>query len=84
MQPGSVWIRSSAGVNVTDRGFIESDLGIWLRQHGQNLWDENGEIGFEAELMAELVGRDVQTLAFARSRAGVEALQNVRRTPARL
>ncbi|WP_277452848.1 DEAD/DEAH box helicase [Janibacter sp. DB-40] len=27
-----------------------------------------------AELMAELVGRDVQTLAFARSRAGVEAL----------
>ncbi|WP_338748641.1 DEAD/DEAH box helicase [Janibacter alittae] len=27
-----------------------------------------------AELMAQLVGRDVQTLAFARSRAGVEAL----------
>lgn len=27
-----------------------------------------------AELMADLVGRDVQTLAFARSRAGVEAL----------
>ncbi|MGC0143667.1 MULTISPECIES: ABC transporter substrate-binding protein [unclassified Pseudactinotalea] len=34
-------------------GFIEPDLAIWLRQHGQNLWNEDGEIGFDAELMAE-------------------------------
>lgn len=34
-------------------GFIEPDLAIWLRQHGQNLWNEAGEIGFDAELMAE-------------------------------
>lgn len=34
-------------------GVIESDLAIWLRQHGQNLWNEDGEIGFDAELMAD-------------------------------
>lgn len=36
-----------------DFGFIEGGLNIWLRQHGQSLWDENGEIGFEPQLLAE-------------------------------
>ncbi|WNB86706.1 extracellular solute-binding protein [Cellulomonas sp. ATA003] len=44
-------------------GFIESDLGIWLRQHGQNLWDENGEIGFEPELLAEFWERSLALIA---------------------
>ena len=34
-------------------GFIEPDLSIWARQHGQSLWTADGEIGFTAELMAE-------------------------------
>jgi len=34
-------------------GFIEPDLSIWARQHGQSLWNADGEIGFTAELMAE-------------------------------
>lgn len=45
---------SDAGVYGTQEfGFIEPDLSIWLRQHGQNLWNEDGEIGFDAELMAQ-------------------------------
>lgn len=36
-----------------DFGFLDSDLQIWLRQHGQNLWDESGNIGFDAQLMAD-------------------------------
>lgn len=37
-----------------DFGIAESvDLVVWARQHGQDLWDENGEIGFEPEVMAE-------------------------------
>jgi len=36
-----------------DFGFLDSDLQIWLRQHGQSLWDDDGSIGFDAELMAD-------------------------------
>lgn len=37
-----------------DFGFIEAPLNVWLRQHGQSLWSEDGTIGFEPELLAEL------------------------------
>lgn len=37
-----------------DFGISESvEMVVWARQHGQDLWDENGEIGFDAEVMAE-------------------------------
>lgn len=45
-----------------DFGFIEPDLSIWTRQHGQNLWNEDGEIGFEAEVMAELWQRSLDLI----------------------
>ncbi|WP_022872771.1 ABC transporter substrate-binding protein [Nesterenkonia alba] len=35
-------------------GFIEGPLNVWLRQNGQNMWTEDGEIGFDEELLAEL------------------------------
>lgn len=36
-----------------DFGISESvELTVWARQHGQDLWDASGEIGFDAETMA--------------------------------
>lgn len=45
-----------------DFGFIEPDLSIWARQHGQNLWNEEGEIGFEPEIAAELWQRSLDLI----------------------
>ncbi len=49
----------SDGYGAQDFGFIEPDLSVWARQRGQNLWDENGEIGFDAQTMAELWERSL-------------------------
>src|SRR5699024_12874376 len=36
-----------------DFGFIPVQLRVWLRQHGASMWTEEGEVGFEPELLAE-------------------------------
>lgn len=45
-----------------DFGFIEPDLSIWARQHGQNLWNEDGEIGVDAETIAALWERSLSLI----------------------
>ncbi|WP_324649395.1 ABC transporter substrate-binding protein [Georgenia sp. H159] len=51
--PEGVW-------GAQDFGITESvDMTIWARQHGQDLWDENGEIGFEPETMAAMWERSL-------------------------
>ncbi|MGC0249467.1 ABC transporter substrate-binding protein [Pseudactinotalea sp. Z1748] len=76
----AVSANSEAGVYGTQEfGFIESDLQIWLRQHGQELWDENGDIGFDAELMAE---RWQMSLDLIESGAAPPATESVERSAA--
>lgn len=47
---------------VQDFGFIEGDLTVWARQHGQDLWTEDGEVGIDAETMAELWERSLRLI----------------------
>ncbi|WP_413451975.1 extracellular solute-binding protein [Georgenia phoenicis] len=58
-----------------DFGFIEPDLSIWARQHGQELWDEDGEIGFEPELMAELWGKSIDLIEAGGAPSASEGLE---------
>lgn len=47
-----------------DFGISESvELTVWARQHGQDMWDADGEIGFDAETMAARWQRTLDLMA---------------------
>lgn len=66
---------NTEGYGAQDYGFIEPDLSIWARQHGQALWDENGEIAVDAELIAELWERSLQIIEDGGAPPASEALE---------
>ncbi|WNB86609.1 sugar ABC transporter substrate-binding protein [Cellulomonas sp. ATA003] len=58
----------------SDYTYNETGLMVYLRQHGQNLYDEDGELGYEDELLEEWFQRSLDMQASGAQPGAAEAL----------